>query len=388
MKPFEYEDACIKCSLCVAACPVYRVDQHFPGPKALGPDWYRRHQAGESMAMDNVNDCTFCQLCEDACPVDVPVAHLIAVHKQFASQSPRLRLRDYLLTHPQWLAIAPSLVRTPKQLGIPLGISTQTQWPVPSPVKRSFRSHSTQRPNGRSTVGIYVDCFTRGFDSETLRSATAIIQRLGFNAVNLPTSSHCCGAAAFASGLLGEAERTAKVTHRTLTRVSTGLEAIVTLNATCDDTLRIEWPRYFGLTLSTPVISFVEFVLNNASPSFFAELRSQTSPVVLYTHATCRSKVAKGEGSLFALIQQVSVQTPQILAISCCGAAGSYAFKSEHTEVAKALGRKAAQAIDEPGMILTDSGTCAIHLEELTGYRSIHPARWMDSQLTAAKVSQ
>jgi glycerol-3-phosphate dehydrogenase subunit C len=170
--------------------------------------------------------------------------------------------------------------------------------------------------------------------------------------------------------------------------MTTQLEVIVTLNATCDDTLRVEWPRYFGLTLSVPITPFVEFVLANASPSFFAELRSKPSPVALYTHATCRSKAAKGEGTLFALIQQASERDPRILEINCCGAAGSYAFKSEHTEAARALGRRAARAIDEPGMILTDSGTCAIHLEELTGYRSVHPARWMQSQLSTTEVLQ
>ena len=388
MRRFEYEDACIKCSICVTACPVYRVDQQFPGPKALGPDWYRRHQAGEQKAMEHVSDCTFCQLCEEACPVDVPIAHLIAEHKQFANQSPRLKLRDYLLTHPQWLAMAPSLVKAPKQLGVPLGVSAKTQWPTPSPTKRNYRHQSTRRHYDGRTVGIYVDCFTRGFDSETLLAATAILQRLGFNTVNLPTASHCCGAAAYASGLIGGAERTAKVTHRALRRMTSQLEAIVTLNATCDDTLRVEWPRYFGLTLSVPVTPFVEFVLANANPSFFAELRSRPSQGVLYTHATCRSKAAKGEGTLFSLVQQASEQGPRILEISCCGAAGSYAFKSEHTEVARALGGRAARAIDEPGMILTDSGTCAIHLEELTGYRSVHPARWMQSQLSSTEVLQ
>lgn len=391
MKRFEYEDACIKCSLCVTACPVYRVDPRFPGPKALGPDWYRRHQAGEVKAMEHVSDCTFCQLCENACPVDVPIAHLIAEHKHVASESPRLALRDYLLTHPQWLAMAPSLVKVPKQLGIPLGISASTQWPVPSPIQRTNRHRyrvRRQQALPMPQVGIFVDCFTRGFDSETFAAASAVLVELGYATVALPAASHCCGAAAYASGLLGEAERSARRTHRAIRRVSVGLEAVVTLNATCDDTLRVEWPRYFGLHLSTPIVPFVDFVLDKASPGFFEQLRRGSVDEVIYTHATCRSKVARGEGSLFALMERASDHAPEILAISCCGAAGSYAFKAEHTKVARALGGHAREVMGAPGVILTDSGTCAIHLQELTGSETLHPARWLHAQLQRQAVEQ
>ncbi|MCI2976283.1 MAG: 4Fe-4S dicluster domain-containing protein [Ferrimicrobium sp.] len=381
MERFDFEDACIKCGICVSACPVYRVDQQFPGPKALGPDWYRRFQAGDDETMTHVSDCTFCQLCEDACPVAVPIAHLIAEHKQHAPKSARLMLRDYLLTHPQWLAMAPGLVKLPKSAGALLGVSVTTQWPSPSPVKRSYRRHGARLDKDRPAVGVFVDCFTRGFDSETLMGAIAVLERLGSAPVVLPAASHCCGAAAYASGLLREAERTADVTHRALQRAARHIEAIVTLNATCDDTLRIEWPRYFGLELSVPIVPFVEFVLDHASPGLFSQLRANHQDEVIYSHATCRSKVARGEGSLVALIEQASEQMPRILEIDCCGAAGSYAFKSEHDGVAKALGTRANEMIDGPGIILTDSGTCAIHLEELTGHRTIHPARWMATQL-------
>lgn len=381
MRRFDHEDSCIKCSICVTACPVYRVDQKFPGPKALGPDWYRRLQAGQGDTMEHVGDCTFCQLCEEACPVAVPIAHLIAEHKRHAPQSPRLMLRDYLLTHPQWLAKAPALVKLPKVLGVPLGISAKTRWPVPSPVDRTQRLHRVRPVKNVLSVGIFVDCFTRGFDAPTLAEAREVLERLGFATVPLPAASHCCGAAAYASGLLDEAEHSARATWRALGRGAAQLEAIVTLNATCDDTLRSEWPRYFGLELSTPVFSFVEFVLKHASPSLFASLRECPAGEVIYTHATCRSKTARGEGSLLRLVERSSERPPRVLEISCCGAAGSYAFKSEHTGVARALGSQANQVIDGPGIILTDSGTCAIHLEELTGHRTLHPARWMHAQL-------
>jgi len=384
MRPFEDEDACIKCSLCVAACPVYRVDQRFLGPKALGPDWYRRWQGGDTRTLEYVSDCTFCQLCEEACPVGVPVAHLIAEHKRHASESLRLSLRDYLLTHPQWLAMAPSLVNAPKALGAVIGISPKTQWPVPRRARVTRRASSQLGSAG--VVGIYVDCFTRGFDGETLQAARKVIESLGYRTLALPRSSHCCGAAAYASGLLGDAERTARAAYRSLSRVRR-LEAIVTLNATCDDTLRIEWPKYFGLKLPAPVVPFVEFVFDRASVQFFDSMARSAPVATLYTHATCRSKVARGEGVLMALMEKVSGAPPRALEIDCCGAAGSYAFKTEHTGVAHSLGGRARDVIERPATIVTDSGTCALHLSGLTGLEVIHPARWLYRQLSREPVT-
>ena len=56
-------DACLKCTQCIAACPVYRADESFLGPKRLGPEWWRQWQAGQHETLPHVEDCTFCQLC-------------------------------------------------------------------------------------------------------------------------------------------------------------------------------------------------------------------------------------------------------------------------------------------------------------------------------------
>ncbi len=381
MKQFELEDACIKCGICVSVCPVYRVDPEFPGPKALGPDWYRRYQAGEPSAMAHVDDCTFCQLCESACPAGVPIAHLIAEHKERSRKPARLAARDYILTHPQWLANLPVMARSPKLLARPLGIASAADWPKPSKVRSRTLARPGSRGSAKRKVAIFVDCFTRGFDSPTLLAAIRILETLGFEARPMPIMSHCCGAAAYASGLRREAERAARTTYRSITRGLDGVEALITLNATCDDTLRVEWPKYFGIELGAKVVPFPEFVQDNLNRQFVDKLKSRSAAERIYTHATCRSKVAHGEGTLYSLISTISASTPEVLPISCCGAAGSYAFKEEHSAVARELGGRAAKKISGDAVILTDSGTCAIHLSEMTGLSAIHPAEWMQRLL-------
>jgi len=369
-------DACIKCSLCVTACPVYRVDDAFPGPKVLGPDWYRRHLAGEAATEPHVEDCTFCQLCERACPVEVPIAHLIALHKASATAGLRRSLRDTALTHPQWLARMPSLTRTPPQLAGLLEISADVSWPQPNRVRIApkHRARSAARE-----VGLFVDCFTRGFDADTLAAATAVLETLGWHPVAVPAGSHCCGAAAYASGRPGEARRTAAITNRVLGWQTRGLEEVVVLNATCEDTLRIEWPRYFDLRLRPRVVGFAEFVLREARDRGLSLSPAGDAPV--YVHPTCRSKAASGEGRLVELARLGGAAAPQVLELACCGAAGSYAFKQEHLAVARALGGQARAALGRPGPLLTDSGTCALHLAELTGFEVLHPAVWLARRL-------
>jgi glycerol-3-phosphate dehydrogenase subunit C len=369
-------DACIKCSLCVTACPVYRVDDAFPGPKALGPDWYRRYLAGEATTEPHVEDCTFCQLCERACPVEVPVAHLIAEHKARAGESMRRSLRDTALTHPQWLARFPYLARTPPQLAGLLGISQDVSWPRSNPVRTrpTGRAHTAARE-----VGLFVDCFTRGFDADTLAAAEEVLEALGWHPVVVPAGSHCCGAAAYASGRPAEARRTAAITNRVLGWQTRGLEEVVVLNATCEDTLRIEWPRYFDLRLRPRVVGFAEFVLREAPARGIAFDPSEADPV--YLHPTCRSKAASGEGRLVELARLAGAVAPRVLELACCGAAGSYAFKQEHLSVARALGGQARGELGPPGPLVTDSGTCALHLAELTGFEVLHPAAWLARRL-------
>lgn len=362
------------------------MDIDFPGPKALGPDWYRRHQAGQSETMAHVEDCTFCQLCEDACPVGVPVAHLIAEHKELAPKSVRLQVRDYMLTHPQWLAKVPVLVKSPKVLAKPLGISTSVEWPEPSRFKPTRGISPRTTDSSKRHVGIYVDCFTRGFDSGVLHAVTEICAALGFDAHPMPVTSHCCGGAAYASGLRKEAERAARSTQESLVKSLEGMEALISLNATCDDTLRMEWPKYFGIELPIPVVSFADFVHAYATGQFVERLKSSDEGKRVYVHATCRSKVARGEGALRLLVSMFSATVPESLGIACCGAAGSYAFKEEHLPVARELGLRAVQEVSKDAVILTDSGTCAVHLGEMTGLPTMHPAIWMHDLLRRSEL--
>ena len=370
-------DSCIKCSLCVAACPVYAVDPAFAGPKSLGPEWYRIFESGGKETDPSADSCTFCQLCEAACPVGVPVAHLIAKHKEQRPRPARVRIRDYGLTHPQWLARVPEVVLVPKVLARPAGISVKARWPRPDRAPRG-----RLRSQAGTAVGVWVDCFTRGFDGHVLEATVALLELWGYRGIPVPDRSACCGAAAMASGRMAGSERAAAAARNTLAGLPEGIDTLVTLNATCDATLREEWDPPLGIE----VVPFAEFALRAGGEAFFERLASVEAGESLYFHATCRSQVSRGSGAIGDLCRRSGAEaTP--LGIACCGAAGSYAFKREHEEVSQALGVSARASMGESGSatLLVDSGPCAVHLADLTGAKAEHPAAWLYSRFNESE---
>ncbi len=378
---WENDDACIKCGICVSACPVYAQDPEFPGPKALGPDWYRSFQESpDTPVMDHVTDCTFCQLCEASCPVHVPIAHLIAHHKHLEKKSARRALRDRILAHPQWVARLPQLAYAPAFLLRPLAFGATSRWPRPR--KRLGRLEEPPRtPTESQRVGLFVDCYSRGFDQDVLSAAQALLEVWGYSVQLLPRASHCCGAAAYAAGQADTGQQIARDTSRALAAEVTGLSVLITLNATCDSTLRDEWPVYWDLHIPVPVVPFTEFALDCAPQTFWDIMAADghaEAEQTFWVHTTCRSRVSRGDGMLAELAERAGLPDVQPLNLACCGAAGSYAFKREHEMTAHEMGRQVLDQVQgATDTIMVDSGTCGLHLSQLAGVESKHPAYWL-----------
>lgn len=373
----EAFDACLKCTLCVSQCPVMSVDPDFPGPKALGPEWYRQYQAEGVGPVSHVDDCTFCQICESACPVDVPIAHLIAEQKALQKPSLRVRVRNGILARPHWIsrmAWMGTLPRPMRRIGkISPGVD------LPKQRKSLVQILGEPLAWDMGHVGLFVDCYSRGYDQDLVMRASELLRLWGFAVTRMPRASRCCGAAAFAAGNPRLAKATAHDMFESLAADEGQYDYLVTLNATCDGTIREEWPEYYGIQLNIPIIPFDELAAE-APDAFWERLQSLSKvPGVFVTHTTCRGKVARGDGQLLELAQRAGYANAEPSDAVCCGAAGSYAFKAEHEMVATRLAfrvRHQVQASKAQG-IITDSGTCAIHMEQAASVPTRHPAYWL-----------
>jgi|GEM_PF-3388618 len=373
----ENDDACLKCTICNQTCPVLRVDPDFPGPKALGPEWWRRSLTGEGESEPHVDDCTFCQLCEASCPADVPVAHLIQMHKAVRPAPAMRRLRDTVLTRLDLIERLPQLATWHTPVDGLVGLSKVSARPR---VERP-RPAVTSPADAKELIGVFIDCFSRSFDGGVVDSAEALLRSWGYIPVRLPERPACCGAAAHASGRLKQAVATAAGARRDVMAVLDGaprIQRIVTLNGTCDETIRREWTDVYGLDpVTVQVQPFSEFILEEAPESFWEHVRRVGRGAKVYTHTTCRTRVANGDGTLDEICRRAGLH-PVWTGLTCCGASGSYAFKAEHDAVAHRmvdpLGRLPAEGTLG---LMTDSGTCALHLGAETGVPAHHPAYFL-----------
>src|SRR5690606_26438990 len=71
--PMKFEH-CIRCTICVENCPVFRVNPAFPGPKQAGPDAQRFRSQREKSVDEWVLLCSQCKRCEMSCPCGVEPA--------------------------------------------------------------------------------------------------------------------------------------------------------------------------------------------------------------------------------------------------------------------------------------------------------------------------
>ena len=78
-KPAELTlDYCIKCNICVTACPVAAVTDLFPGPKYEAPQAGRFRQADQATPDHSVDYCSGCRVCNMVCPTGVRIAEINA----------------------------------------------------------------------------------------------------------------------------------------------------------------------------------------------------------------------------------------------------------------------------------------------------------------------
>lgn len=107
-------DSCIKCSICVAHCPVARVSDQFAGPKQNGPDLERFRLEGPDAVSSQAVYCTNCKNCDVACPSGVSVSAMISRAKGELVARQGAALRDRLMARTELLGranrISPALV--------------------------------------------------------------------------------------------------------------------------------------------------------------------------------------------------------------------------------------------------------------------------------------
>lgn len=395
VRPVELTlDNCIKCNICVTACPVAAVTDRFPGPKYEGPQAARFRHAGQSPPDRSVDYCSGCRVCNMVCPTGVKIAEINARARAFMVErgafSWRARLRNNLLARPETLGrlgqpvapLANALLNNPLArlvAHVVLGIDRHA--PLPRLASQRFtawfREHP--RPTGAARQVVYFHgCSTEYYEPRVGRAAVRVLEANGFQVLVPP--QNCCGLPLLSNGEFGAARAYHRNNVRKLVEYARQGYAIVGTSTSCTLTLKEEAPELLDAhdedaqLLAEHTFDFHEFLLGLADEG---ALRTDFRPVPLKAvyHAPCQYRAHRlgfPALELLATVPQLEISVSQA---ACCGIAGTYGLKREKYEVSMNVGQPLFEHVRRTGaqVVICDSETCRWQITHATGVPSVHP---------------
>ena len=391
----QWEDysKCIRCGLCLNACPTYRelgVEMDSPRGRI-----YQMIQVGQGRLklgdsfVRHIDSCLGCLACETACPSGVDYHKLVesarAQIERFYKRSPvaslarRFVFRD-LLPYPRRLAAVGTLLRWYQRLGLEkvglvlarlvskrlyniARLAPRMESPfffhrlgsvIPAQGKRKYR------------VGFFAGCIANlsfaGLNEATLR----VLARNGCEVV-IPKEQICCGALQVHAGVRDVAR---EVAERNLEAFGgEKLDAIISNAAGCGSVLK-EYPSLFTEDGRENLEAAEEFSSRLKDVTEFLagiELNRNLAPIerrVTYQdpcHLGHAQGIRKAPRQLLAAVPGLELVELKETDI-CCGSAGIY--NVTQNEMAEQLMATKIARIDETGadLILTANPGCMLQL--------------------------
>jgi glycerol-3-phosphate dehydrogenase subunit C len=388
-------DQCIKCNICVSACPVSAVTDLFPGPKYEGPQAGRFRQPRQESPDHSVDYCSGCRVCNMVCPTGVRIAEINARARaaivEQGQQPARSRLRNNLLARPEMLGkiagpIAPLANLTLKNPAGGwlaeklLGISAKA--PLPAFSRERFSRWLKRRPGlagARSPIVYFHGCSTEYYEARVGKAAVYVLEANGFQVI--APKQNCCGLPLLSNGEFeaARAYHESNIGHL-IDYIRAGY-IVVGTSTSCTLTLKEEAPELLDYydeeaqLLAANTYDIHEFLTLLWEAG---ELRTEglrPVPLTLPYHAPCQYRAHRlGNPSLeiMALIPELKIVESQA---ACCGIAGTYGYKSEKYDIAMAVGRPLFEFIHEVGapLVVCDSETCRWQISQATGLPAVHP---------------
>ncbi|MCL4869125.1 MAG: anaerobic glycerol-3-phosphate dehydrogenase subunit C [Anaerolineae bacterium] len=388
-------DNCIKCNVCVTACPVAAVTDLFPGPKYEAPQAGRFRQPKQETPDHSVDYCSGCRVCNMVCPTGVKIAEINARTRETlvneAKVGPVKRLRNNLLARSELLGQVGQPVAPLANLALnnsisrwlaekTLGIAAEA--PLPRFSSQKFSRWFNSRKNrylSEKKVVYFRGCATEYYEPRVGKAAVQVLEANGFE-VLLP-AQNCCGLPLLSNGEFAAARNYHQNNIDKLVGYVKQGYVIVGTSTSCTLTLKEEAPELLDFysddarLLAANTFDLHEFLLYLWEAGELKTENLRPIPLQLAYHSPCQYRAHRlGQPSLeiMHLIPELQIVESQA---ACCGIAGTYGYKTEKYEIAMAVGQPLfafVQHVNGPAAVC-DSETCRWQITHGTGVPTIHP---------------
>jgi glycerol-3-phosphate dehydrogenase subunit C len=375
---------CVRCTICVENCPVYKVEPRFPGPKQSGPDAQRFRLDGEKSVDQWVKFCSQCRRCEVACPYGVEPAEIILKAQLKYSKEHMSPFSAHLFANAYYLgmlgsSLAPlfnktaALNITKKSLGL-LGVSTELDIPF---FRFRTLSRSWRRKGRGKHVVFFHGCHLNNNRPDIGRGIRDLLAGLGCRVI-IPSQT-CCGLPSLGNGDLDMARKFARKNASVLTAyIDRGFDVVYACTS-CGLTLIQDYPGVFDIPGSRKIAENTynvhEYLLSLLQESDLREPIGRLDRKIAY-HIPCHLRALGIGYPAVKILQMVEGLHLTVLDDHCCGLAGTYGFKKANQQVSVRLGKIASSAVREveADAVMADCGACRMQIEHFSGLPAFDPS--------------
>jgi glycolate oxidase iron-sulfur subunit len=360
---------CVRCGQCMSVCPVFAQtgleSDSARGKMALiarygeipGPEQAKRLEQA-------LGRCLLCGACQDICAAKAPTLASIAAlrAKELETLGPKTLVKlqvDALTSKGRGAKALRGAARFARQL---MGRSMEKspglflRFPAtwftrrrvaPKLNKKPFLetalTKAMQQPKP-GAVGYFAGCGANHIFDDSAKAFLALAEKCNLD-VFAPKEQECCGMAAFASGDVEAAAKSAAANIRLF--ADKGLCALVTTCATCGSFVQ-SWPELFPEnsplhTLAVQIaglhLDAADFFLKNSCLlEIIRKSKGFDPPISIWHHTPCHQRFSRaatnGPRLLLASIPGVNiVNAPE--EVSCCGHGGSFNIK--HYDISRQI---------------------------------------------------
>lgn len=390
---------CIRCTICVENCPVFRVNPDFPGPKQAGPDAQRFRSEKEKTVDHWVMLCSQCKRCDMACPSGVEPAEIILrAQQRYGIEHPRTAAH-LLFANNYYLSRLGSVTAPFANLFTATGIGKKilqragitSYIPFPEFSFRTMKKQNKPASPGRKKIAFFYGCFINFYRPDIGARIIRLLEVFNIDVVLPP--QWCCGLPALGNGNLALARNFAEKNVASLSAyVDAGYDIIYSCTS-CGLCLLNDYQGIMEIPGAKKIAEnsydLHEYILRlvikkNIRPDFRAVERS-----VAY-HIPCHLRALKIGYPAAELMNMIPGIECHILDDACCGLSGSYGFKKTNEATAVQLGDRAVSLIRKTGSsaIVSDCGSCRIQLGGLSGMDDFDPAEIICESLGIAPAEK